>query len=665
MRILFLTTAHNSLSQRLLIELTERGHEVRVCVVATGQEMKDAVSQDAPDLVIAPMLKAAVPEEVWSKHVCLIVHPGVKGDRGASSLDWAITTGQKVWGVTILQAAAEMDAGPIWASHNFSLPATSIAKSSLYRQQVTEAAVRGVLDAVERFQSGNFQPEPLDYARPDVLGSLQPNMRQSDRAIDWTRDDTATIIRKVRAADSAPGVLNTLLGTSCFLYGAHEEDRIKGPPGKALARRDGAVCIGTIDGAVWISHLKAKGDPNAHKEACHLAQAGIGCEFCDEEFCTIAGVKLPATQVLGPLLRGVPEAPLPIDAPTDHRTFREIVYREEGQVGYLSFDFYNGAMSTEQCYRLRDAFLHARSRPTKVIVLLGGSDFWSNGIHLNVIEASADPADQSWRNINAIDDLVYEIINTTSHLVIAGLRGNAGAGGAILALAADRVYAKSGVVLNPHYRGMGELYGSEYWTYLLPRRVGQDRALELTQSCKLIGTKAAREMGFLDEAFGADAEAFEAELKERAQRLAQDPELRALLRKKHESRLDDEAVKPLASYRAEELERMRINFFGPDREYHEARQRFVFKGNPPPPHIGRGPTAAQIRVPTAVHAKRVAEPMPRDAGLSPLVRGNNGAAHSRPPQPGEHSVHSDEGLGVRLLKKLRRGMEALPFRRDQ
>jgi hypothetical protein len=36
--------------------------------------------------------------------------------------------------------------------------------------------------------------------------------------------------------------------------------------------------------------------------------------------------------------------------------------------------------------------------------------------------------------------------------VIAGLRGNAGAGGAMLALAADRVYARQGVVLNPHYK---------------------------------------------------------------------------------------------------------------------------------------------------------------------------------------------------------------------
>jgi hypothetical protein len=43
----------------------------------------------------------------------------------------------------------------------------------------------------------------------------------------------------------------------------------------------------------------------------------------------VAGVKLPATQVLGSLLRGMQEAPLPIDAPVDHLTFREIVYSEQ------------------------------------------------------------------------------------------------------------------------------------------------------------------------------------------------------------------------------------------------------------------------------------------------------------------------------------------------
>ena len=579
MRILFLTSAHNSLSQRLWLELGERGHDIRVCTAADDKTMIAAVSRQAPDLIIAPMLKIAVPKEIWSRHLCLIVHPGILGDRGPSSIDWAIANGESSWGVTILEAAEEFDAGAIWASHEFAVEEDPPAKSSLYRGQVTEAALRGVLEAVARIESGEFrsgawQPEKLSDVAPYVRGCLRPPMRQADRAIDWMRDDLAMIVRKVRAADSAPGVRGSLLGKTCYFYGVHEEERLQGPPGRVLARRDGAICIGAIDGAVWISHLKAR-------DEAYLAQADTGYGLCDVGLLPVAGIKLPATQVLGPL-RGVAEAPLPIDAPNDYRTFREIVYAEEDEVGYLSFDFYNGAMSTSRCARLRDAFLHARSRPTRVIALLGGDDFWSNGIDLNMIEASADPAAEFWRNINAIDDLTFDILNTMSHLVIAGLRGNAGAGGAILALAADRVYARSGIVLNPHYRSMGDLYGSEYWTYTLPRRVGQTRALELTQSCQPIGTRAAKEMGFLDDAFNVDTEAFEAQLRERAKRLARDPEFRLMLRKKQEKRLDDECVKPLASYRAEELARMRVNFFGPDPAYHEARRRFVFKGNPPP-----------------------------------------------------------------------------------
>jgi putative two-component system hydrogenase maturation factor HypX/HoxX len=474
-------------------------------------------------------------------------------------------------------------------------------------------------------------------------------MKQSDRSIDWRRETTSAIVRKVRAADSAPGVLSKLLGTSCFLYGAHEEDRIKGPPGQILAWRDGAICIGTLDGAVWISHLKAKDNPAAHEGTCRLAQSGVGCGLCDEAFCAVAGVKLPATQVLAGRLRGVPEISVPIDAPLDCRTFREIVYREEEQVGYLSFDFYNGAMSTSQCYRLRDAFLHARSRPTRVIVLLGGPDFWSNGIHLNTIEASVDPAEESWRNINAIDDLVYEIINTMSQLVIAGLRGNAGAGGAILALAADRVYAKSGVVLNPHYRGMGELYGSEYWTYLLPRRVGRTKAVELTQSCQPLGARAAREIGFLDGAFGDDAGTFEKELRSRATQLARDPQYRLMLREKHERRLDDETAKPMARYREEELEKMRVNFFGPDPAYHEARGRFVFKGNPP---------LSAARSLASKNWKDTDEEVLRGDKFVPA----RGAEAQLSPSPGEPDKSLDNASGwAMLLQRIVQGLRAAPL----
>jgi putative two-component system hydrogenase maturation factor HypX/HoxX len=553
MRILFITTAHNSLSQRLAVELSGRGHTIALSIGATPEGMLRDVAHSQPELIIAPMLKTAIPEQVWREHLCLIVHPGITGDRGPSSLDWAISLGEERWGVTVLQAEAEMDAGPIWAAETFDMPREPATKSGLYRAEVTEAAVRAVLLAVARVADGRFTPEPLDYARTDVRGQLRPTMRQADRGLDWNSHTSDEIIRRVRAADSSPGALTTLLGEQVYAYGAHAEDVLSGPAGQVIAQRHGALCVGTIDGAVWLTHLKPKSADHRY-----------------------AGVKLPAAQVLQPLLQHVPHIVAGFHRHPGERTYRDIQYWERGQVGYLAFDFYNGAMSTQQCRRLLTALRHARSRPTRVICLLGGQDFWSNGIHLNVIEAADDPADESWHNINAIDDVVLEILNSRQ-LVISGLRGNAGAGGVMLALAADQVYARQGVVLNPHYQSMGGLYGSEYWTYTLPRRVGAERALEITTACQPMGTDEACEIGLLDAAFGADAEEFLQQLEQIADGLANDPALTRMLEDKHQRREADERVQPLASYRARELAHMAENFFGADQSYHEARHRFVHK----------------------------------------------------------------------------------------
>ncbi len=481
MKIVFFTTAHNSLSQRAFVELVDRGHTVTVVIASSEEVMLEAVEREHPDLIVAPMLKKVIPASIWQQHTCIIVHPGIKGDRGPSSLDWAILNACEEWGVTLLQAGAEMDAGDIWASRTFSMRGES--KSHLYRHEVTEAAIQGLLETIAKFESKTFVPEPLDYSREDVKGCLQACMKQADRAIDWS-EPSASILGKIRCADSFPGIEDTVLGMQCYLYGAHEEDVLRGTPGQIIAKRDGAICRATGDGAIWITHLKQKGSDGQ------------------------PSFKLPAAQVLGDRLDHVPDVPLAVDQAYDGRTYREIWYEERHAAGYLHFDFYNGAMSTDQCQRLREAFLLIRQRPTKVIALMGGTDFWSNGIHLNMIEAADDPAHESWRNIQAMNDLVRELITTESHLVISALQGNAGAGGVMLALATDFVYARKGIVLNPHYKGMGNLYGSEYWTYLLPKRVGREKARELTEALLPISSRTAQQIGLLDDAFEEDAASF-------------------------------------------------------------------------------------------------------------------------------------------------------------
>jgi putative two-component system hydrogenase maturation factor HypX/HoxX len=554
-RVLFLVSAHNSLSQRIYVELTELGHEVSVAVVDSGVAMAAAVLRHEPQLIVCPMLKTFIPQSIWERYRCLVVHPGPTGDRGASSLDWAIELGMDDWGVTVLEANGNFDGGDIWATRSFATRA--VGKSSLYRHEVRHAAIEAVVEAVGKVAGGGT-PEALDYDDPRITGRERPLMKQDMRAIDWCSDSTETVVRRIRAAEGHPGVLDELLGTEFHLFGVHRERTLCGDAGEIIAQRDGAICRATVDGAVWITHLKR-------------APAHGRTHF-----------KLPAARALelaGHVL-DVPEIAVALHAPLrDDHTWREISYEEDGSVGYLHFDFYNGAMSTEQCRRLRAAYLYARSRrQTKVIVLEGGSDFFSNGIHLNVIEASVDPGAESRRNLDAIDDIVRDIITTDSHLVISALGGDAAAGGVPFALAADEVVAREDVVLNPYYRHMGGLYGSEYWTYLLPGRVGAQMAEALTSApFEPIGTRGAVEIGLLDGTFGATLGEFRALTRERAEALARNPDLGRMLADKRGRRARDEQVKPLQAYRSEEMARSDESFFGSDRSYHQARRRFVLK----------------------------------------------------------------------------------------
>jgi putative two-component system hydrogenase maturation factor HypX/HoxX len=548
MRVLLLTHAFNSLTQRLGAELETRGHQISIEFDIADSVTEEAVALFKPELIVAPYLRRAIPESVWRRHVCLVVHPGIVGDRGPSALDWALQNGEAEWGVTVLQAEAEMDAGPIWATANFPLRAAK--KSSIYRNEVTQAAVTAVLAAVDRFAAGD-QPTPLTaWSHP--RGELRPLMKQVLRAIDWQQDDTATVLRKINAADGFPGVADELFGLPCHIFDAWPEASLAQESdltaGAVIGRRETALLRRTRDGAVWIGHAKREG-----------------------------GFKLPAMLAFAAEAAELPELPLAGWWRVDHATWQDIAWEEANGVGFLHFEFYNGAMSTTQCRRLREALAWARQRPVQVIVLAGGADFWSNGIHLNVIEQAESPADESWNNINAMNDLALELIDTPGQLTIAALAGNAGAGGCFLARAADLLWTRDGVMLNPHYKNMGNLYGSEYWSYLLPRRVGPEGAAAIMRNRQPLTARGAVQIGFADACLAGDPTAFRVDVARRAGEIAAASDLAQRLADKRAQRSRDEAEKPLAEYRAEELAHMRRNFYGFDPSYHVARHHFVRK----------------------------------------------------------------------------------------
>lgn len=564
LRILLLCHSFNSLSQRLYAELCARGHQLSVELDIADSVTEEAVVLARPNLVLAPFLKRRIPASVWQRVPCFVVHPGPPGDQGPSALDWAVRDRERAWGVTVLQADGEFDAGPVWAQAAFDMrPAT---KGSLYRREVTRAALQATLEAVERFAAGEREAPPAALASP----KWRPAMRQSDRAIHWSRDDTATVMARLRCADGQPGVLDALWGQACYLGDAHAAsvaaiaefaDRA---PGELLAVRDGALLRRTVDGGVWIGQARLADPPGTAPGQGRFKQAAA------ELFATEAAA--------------LPQRPAPLMRPADE--WAELRYTEHGperaRVGCLSFDFCNGAMGTERCERLRAALLEIRQRPTQVLLLMGGEGFFSNGIDLNRIEAAAhrtgdSAADESWRNIQAMDDVALAVLETTDRLTVSVMRGNAGAGGVFLALAADQVWAHEGVVLNPHYKNMGNLYGSEYWTYLLPRRLGEAGARELMAGRLPLRAADAQRIGLIDACDEGPREGYETRVIERALALAGSYNHCEQVAAKQARRAADEAHCPLARYREQELARMHRNFYGFDPSYHVARHHFVHK----------------------------------------------------------------------------------------
>ncbi len=545
LKIILLSSAFNGLTQRAWLDLRQSGFDPSVVLFTDEASVCRQIEASDADLVICPFLKDRVPQQLWSNldRPVVIIHPGIVGDRGASALDWAITQQARRWGVTALQAVEEMDAGPVWSTCEFDMPA-EVRKSELYNGLVSDAAISCIRDVVEKFTRGVL-PTPLDYTQPNVIGRLQPNMKQVDRAFSW-HDCARFIKRSIDAADGQPGVLASIHGEQYYLYDAHLDAR-RGLPGEMLAVQDDAVLVATGDQSVWVGSLKRKAQPG------------------EETF------KLPARHVLAERLAGVPV----LDSSIAHQAFNEqayqpIRYRECGHVGELTFEFYNGAMSTEQCQRLVAALSWAKARSTQVLLIKGGRGSFSNGVHLNVIQAAPVPGLEAWANIQAIDDVCQQLLSARQ-LVVSGLTGSAGAGGVMLALAADIVFARAGVVLNPHYKSMG-LYGSEYWTYSLPRAVGSEIAHKLTQECLPISAIQAQQWGMVQDIGPRCPNEFSAWLLQAAQGALSDEKYAAQRARK--ANIDPEHMDRC---RQNELAQMEMDMVHNRQQFAEKCRNFVFK----------------------------------------------------------------------------------------
>jgi putative two-component system hydrogenase maturation factor HypX/HoxX len=285
-----------------------------------------------------------------------------------------------------------------------------------------------------------------------------------------------------------------------------------------IAWRETAILRATVDGAVWIGTCSRREDRPATRSSCRQRRS------------------LPQRWRRA---RSTARRLLPL-LPADLAGHR---YEEAGRVGFLHFDFYNGAMSTRQCQRLqRRLRLGTAAADAKVLVLMGGPRLLverhpPQPVSKRPNHRPTSPGPTS--TPSTISPRRSSVQRQPAHDRRA-CRAIAAPAAASWRCAADLVWARAGVILNPHYRNMGNLYGSEYWTYLLPARVGVAGAQAIMHHRLPMTAAAAVAAGLIDACLAGDPDAFRVDVARRAAELAMAPDLDERLRAKRARRLADE-----------------------------------------------------------------------------------------------------------------------------
>ena len=336
MHILLIASAFNSLTQRVHAELRDRGHTVAVELRAARRRRCGTPSAGTGrDLVVAPMLKTAVPRDVWTAAHLPHRPPGTRRRPRPVLPGLGRPGGRRVLG-RHGPPGRRGDGRRRRVGHG-RLPVPSAAR------QERPVPRRGRRRGAGR-RPARRRALRLRYVH--ARGRRTPRRRDQGPAATSARstggstgrtDPTETVLRKLRAADSQPGVRDELLGGEWFLHGGHPRGPAARPAGRA-ARHPGRRGLPR--------HHRRRGVDPRTAPAPPRRGAGPPPSSCPPRWPSPAGSRH---------CRNVP-APL---APSDDRPphlDRHPATGRRGSVGFLSFSFPGGAMSTAHCRRLLDAY---------------------------------------------------------------------------------------------------------------------------------------------------------------------------------------------------------------------------------------------------------------------------------------------------------------------
>lgn len=171
--------------------------------------------------------------------------------RGSAPIQWALLSGERTTGISLMQMDEGMDTGPVYARHELTIgPQMNAGELT---QALATLAAQVLAEHFDDLVAGRLQAVPQDHA----LATHAPPIRSEQLAIDWSAP-ASRVHDQVRAFAPRPGAFTWSEGKRLKVLETRVADT-SGAPGTVLEARADNILVGCGAGSVRVLRAQAEG----------------------------------------------------------------------------------------------------------------------------------------------------------------------------------------------------------------------------------------------------------------------------------------------------------------------------------------------------------------------------------------------------------------------
>ena len=171
--------------------------------------------------------------------------------RGAAPIQRAILAGDTLTGISIMQMDRGLDTGPVLCAE--ALPIAAEDTGGSLHDKLAELGARLIVSTLKGLEAGALQPK----MQVEAEACYAHKINKAEAAIDW-RESAATLARKVRAFDPAPGATARMHGAAIKIWRVQTTDA-QGAPGTVLEAGPRGISVACGSATLRLLELQRPG----------------------------------------------------------------------------------------------------------------------------------------------------------------------------------------------------------------------------------------------------------------------------------------------------------------------------------------------------------------------------------------------------------------------